>query len=112
MQKIQKRDLKKRNPKNKSQKISFEKFLFRLGIDFSINNKIKDLQLNIFKLRNLEQVYFTSFICYGQKIIDLEVVFRELLDLTNLFGARIFCINKVIRIILINKNKHLVFAIL
>ncbi len=43
-------------------------------------------------------------------IIDLEVVSREFLSLTDLTKAQAFCIHKSMEVIIVNKNKDLVFV--
>ncbi len=45
-------------------------------------------------------------------IIDLEIVLRELLGLVDLTRAQAFCIHKSTEVIIISKDKDLIFAAL
>lgn len=43
-------------------------------------------------------------------IINLEMVSKKLLDLTNLAKAQVFCIYILTKVIIVGKNKDFVFA--
>ena len=43
-------------------------------------------------------------------IIDSKVVLGELLDLTDLLRAQVFCIYETTEVIMIHKNENLIFA--
>lgn len=45
-------------------------------------------------------------------IIDLEIVLREFLNLVNLTSTKVIFIYKLTEIVIINKNKDAIFAIL
>ena len=45
-------------------------------------------------------------------IVDLKMILKKLFNLINLFKTQVFCIHKIIEIILISKNKNLIFIAL
>lgn len=45
-------------------------------------------------------------------IVDLKIVTKELLGLTNLTGARTFCIYELTRVDMVRKDENFVFAVL
>ena len=52
----------------------------------------------------------SSNISFFLTIIDLEVVLKEFLALTDLMKAWVFCIYKAMKVIIVNKNKDFVLA--
>ena len=41
--------------------------------------------------------------------MNLEVILKELLGLANLSRAQVFCIHKIIKVIIISNNKYFMF---
>ena len=50
-------------------------------------------------------------ICFTLTIIDLKMVTKELLGLADVIKAQTLCIYKLLKVIIISKNKNLVFAV-
>ncbi len=79
---------------------------------------MKNLSILIFKyfslgltfLREVKQSISCS-ISFFQIIINLEVISREFLSLTDLAKTQIFCMNKLTGVIMVSKNEDLVFAV-
>ncbi len=70
--------------------------------------KLFFLGLNFLKKVRLSISYNISF---SQIIIYLEVVLKEFLGLTDLEKAQGFCIHELMKVIMVSKNKNLVFAV-
>ncbi len=65
-----------------------------------------------FGLASLKEVRqgISRSISFSLTIIDLKVVSREFLDLTDLTRAQTLCIHKLAEVIMVNKDEDLVFA--
>ncbi len=69
----------------------------------------KSLFFGLASLREVRQGISHS-ISFSLTIIDLEVVSRELLGPADLTRAQTLCIYKLAEVIMVSKNKDLVFA--
>ena len=61
-------------------------------------------------LRILKQSIGNS-ICLALTVIDLEVVMRKFLSLADLSETQTFCIHKSTKVVVVNKDKDLMFVI-
>lgn len=57
------------------------------------------------------QQSITSYIGYALRIINQEVVLKNLLSLGNLMRAQVFCIHKFSRVIIVGKHKNFMLTI-
>lgn len=65
-----------------------------------------------FKLIPLEKTWYSvySYICFFLIILNLEMVSGELLGPINLLRAKTFGIHKLTEVIVVNKDKNLIFV--
>ena len=52
-----------------------------------------------------------SCICFALAVVNLKMVSGELLGLADLSGAQTLCIHEATKVVVVCKDKHLVFAI-
>ena len=62
-------------------------------------------------LRILKQGVSSS-ICFAMKIIDLEVVIKEFLDLADLSWAQTLCVHEPAKVVMVGKYKNLLLRTL
>ncbi len=71
---------------------------------------LEDLFLGLASLREAKPGV-NSNISFSLAIIDLQVILREFLGSLDLFGNQALDIRQLVKIVVVNKNKDLVFAI-
>ena len=76
------------------------------------DSAILSFELIFLILASLEkpQQSICSYICFALTIIDLEMVLRELLGLADLSKAQILLIHETTEIIMVYKDKNLMFV--
>ena len=77
------------------------------------NSATFSLELIFFIFASLKKFYqsICSCICFAFTIPNLKIVSKKLLDPINLSGAQTLCIHETKEVIVIRKNKNLIFAV-